>query len=85
MSNTIAILRDFLVNHSNQPIDEAELDDSSDLLGDGVLDSLSLMNLVDFLSERFSVEFEANEIVPSNFKSLATIATLVDSKLEGNG
>ena len=50
MTNTIAVLRDFLVNDSNQPVDAAELDRSSDLLEEGILDSLSLMVLVDFLS-----------------------------------
>ena len=83
MANTIAVLRDFLVNHSNQPIVADDLDGSSDLLEEGILDSLSLMVLVDFLSEHYSVEFEADEIIPRNFKSLETIATLVDEKLEG--
>ena len=50
MTNTIAVLRDFLLNNSNQPVDADELDRSSDLLEEGVLDSLSLMVLVNFLS-----------------------------------
>lgn len=85
MANTIAVLRDFLVNHSNQPIDADELDRSSDLLDEGVLDSLSLMVLVDFLTERYSIEFDADEVTPSNFKSLESIASLVDRKVEGRG
>jgi acyl carrier protein len=85
MTNTIAVLRDFLVNDSNQPVDEAELDRSSDLLEEGILDSLSLMVLVDFLSERYSIEFDADEVIPRNFKSLEAIATLVDGKVEGRG
>jgi acyl carrier protein len=85
MANTIAVLRDFLVNHSNQPIDADELDGSSDLLEEGVLDSLSLMVLVEFLTERYSIEFDADEVIPRNFKSLEAIATLVDGKVEGKG
>ena len=83
MADTIAVIRDFLVNH--QPIDEDELDSSSHLLDEGVLDSLGLMVLVDFLSEHYSMEFEPEEIIPKNFKSLETIAALVDGKLEGTG
>lgn len=85
MANTIAVLRDFLVNQSNQPIDADELASSSDLLEEGLLDSLSLMVLVEFLTERYSIEFDADEVTPRNFKSLETIATLVDGKVEGKG
>lgn len=85
MANTIAVIRDFLVNQSNQPIDADELAGSSDLLEEGVLDSLGLMVLIEFLRDRYSIEFEAEEVIPKNFKSLATIAILVDEKLEGKG
>ena len=85
MTNTIAVLRDFLVNQSIQPIDADELDRSTDLLEEGVLDSLSLMVLVDFLSERYSIAFDADEVIPRNFQSLEAIATLVDGKVEGKG
>lgn len=83
MSNTPAAIRDFLVNHSNQPIDADELDRSRDLLEEGLLDSLSLMVLVDFLSDRYAIAFDADEVIPRNFMSVEVIATLVDAKLEG--
>jgi acyl carrier protein len=85
VANTVAVVRDFLVNHSNQPVDADELDRSSDLLEEGVLDSLSLMVLVEFLTERYSIEFDADEVTPTNFASLEAIATLVDGKVEGKG
>jgi acyl carrier protein len=85
LTDTIAVLRDFLVNHSNQPVDGDELDRSSDLLEEGVLDSLSLMVLVDYLSERYSIEFDASEVIPQHFRSLEAIANLVDTKVEGRG
>ena len=58
---------------------------SRDLLEEGVIDSLALMELVEFLRQRFSVEFAPNEVVSQNFKTLDTIGTLVDRKLEGKG
>jgi acyl carrier protein len=85
VANTVAVVRDFLVNQSNQPVDADELDRSSDLLEEGVLDSLSLMVLVEFLTERYSIEFDADEVTPTNFASLEAIATLVDGKVEGKG
>jgi acyl carrier protein len=84
MSDTISVIREFLIN-SDQPIDAVELDRSDDLLEDGVLDSLGLMVVVQFLTERYSVEFEPNEIVPENFKTVEAMAALVDGKLQLRG
>ena len=84
-SDAVSVIRDFLVTRSSRPVDAAELDGSRDLLEDGVIDSLSLMVLVDFLGERYGLEFEPDEIVPENFKSLETIAALVDGKLRRTG
>jgi acyl carrier protein len=83
MPDTISVIRGVLISHSNQPIDAAELDHSRDLLEEGVIDSLGLMELVEFLRERYSVEFEPNEITSQNFKTLDTIGALVDRKLLG--
>jgi acyl carrier protein len=85
MTNTAAVVRNFLVNDSNQPIDEDELDRSSDLLEEGVLDSLSLMVLVEFLSARYEIAFEPEEVIPQNFMSVEAIADLVDRKLRRKG
>lgn len=82
MSDSISVIREFLVSHSTQSVDANELDRSRDLLDEGVIDSLGLMELVEFLSKRFALEFEPSEIVPANFKTLASIGALVDGKLQ---
>ncbi len=81
-SDAVAVIRDFLASRSSHSVDAVELDRSRDLLEDGVIDSLGLMVLIDFLSERYELEFEPDEIVPENFKTLGAIATLVDDKVQ---
>ena len=56
------------------------LTDTTDLIGDGVLTSLQTVELVTYLDERFGIEIGDEEFVEENFRSIDTIARLVDSK-----
>lgn len=56
------------------------LEDSSQLLEEGVLDSLGILELVDYLQSELSVNVEDDDLVPENFASIDAIATFVDSK-----
>ena len=56
------------------------LTDATDLIGDGVLTSLQTVELVTFLDERFSIDIDDEEFVEENFRSIDTIARLVESK-----
>jgi acyl carrier protein len=85
MSDSISVIREFLISNSSQSIDATELDRSRDLLEEGVIDSLGLMELVEFIRERYALEFEPNEITAENFKTLGTIAALIDAKRQPDG
>ncbi len=56
------------------------LDDTTQLLTSGVLDSIATLQLVGHLEETFGVNLAAHEVNVRNFNSLATIAKLVESK-----
>jgi len=56
------------------------LTDTTDLIGDGVLTSLQTVELVTYLDERFGIEIGDDEFVEENFRSIDTIARLVESK-----
>ena len=49
------------------------------------LDSLAVEQLVGFLEDEFDVEFDDDDIVLENFKSLGALADLVDRKQAGVG
>jgi acyl carrier protein len=51
-----------------------------DPLAEGLLDSLSIEQLIAFLEETFHLEFEDEELVAENFASIETVAKLVDDK-----
>ena len=58
------------------------LDDSTALLEEGVLDSLGILELVDFLQDDLGVPVEDDDLVPENFGSVQAIADFARSKLE---
>ncbi len=58
------------------------LEDSSQLLEEGVLDSLGILELVDYLQSELSVSVEDDDLVPENFASIDAITTFVDSNAE---
>jgi acyl carrier protein len=84
VSESHTIIREYLLS-SDDPVDPEDLDASTNLLDDGVLDSLRLMRLIQFIGERFSVELQPDEVVPQNFRTLDAVAVLVDRKVAEAG
>jgi acyl carrier protein len=73
-------VRDFILSELAVGRDIAPPDDDDDLLATGVIDSHGVMELVQFLEERFGVSIGDDELVPENFQSLSRIEELVASK-----
>lgn len=53
-----------------------------DLLRQGLLDSIAIMEVVAFVEQAFGISVEGDEVTVDNFQSLASIARLVERKLE---
>ena len=76
----IPIVRDFITQELIQRSDVALADDVS-LIDEGYLTSLQTVELLMFLEEKFEIEIDPMEVDEENFKTLTTIAALVDSTL----
>ena len=60
---------------SNTPID-----DSKALLADGLIDSLGILDLTAFLSERLGIEISDEDFEPSNFETFGQLLAFVERK-----
>ncbi len=60
--------------------DPNELTETTPLITGGILDSISTIQLVAFLEERFGVEFEAHEMNGDYLNTLSMIAETVTAK-----
>ncbi len=58
----------------------SELNDYTQLITGGILDSLSMLRFVAFLEEEYGIEVHPRELTPQNFDNLARIAAFVRSK-----
>lgn len=54
------------------------IDRDTDLISGGVLNSLAVLQLVQFLSKQLSISIPVRELTPANLESAATIAKLVE-------
>ncbi len=67
---------------------EAAISDSSKVTYDtqifeaGLLDSMGLLFLIEFLNEDFNIKVNDDELNPENFKSINSIVTFINNKLQ---
>jgi acyl carrier protein len=47
----------------------------------GLLDSLDVLNLVQFLEQQYGIRVEDEELIPENFETVRAVASLVSRKL----
>jgi acyl carrier protein len=52
-----------------------------DLLDEGIIDSLGIFVLVDFLEEHFGIEVRPDDVVLEHFETVRAISDLVSAKL----
>ena len=58
-----------------------EVEDNSSLLGQGIIDSAGVLELVAFVEDAFGIRVGDNELAPENFDSLNRIQSYLDRKL----
>ena len=77
-TDVIEIVRAFLAEDVLSPEEAAALDPEADLLGTGILNSLTLAHLVVFLEESFGFAVEPVDFQLETFQSLAAIRRYVE-------
>lgn len=61
---------------------EEEFGPDTVLVSSGIINSISAVQLVEFLEDTFDIEFEAQEVDQENLDSLNIIVKFVSSKLD---
>ena len=57
-----------------------ELDANTPLLEWGIIDSLSMVNLLAFIEREFGVRIADEDVLPENFATLGAIARLIEQR-----
>ena len=59
-----------------------DLKDETLLISSGIIDSISILQMVDFLEETFKFEFQPHEVDQSNLNTVNLIVAFVKKKLQ---
>jgi acyl carrier protein len=71
------VIKDFIVKEfmGNKP--GTEFNSDSELILDGIIDSLGIFDLISFIEQQLRVKLELDDMIPENFESVNTIKALV--------
>ena len=68
---------DELLEILNEVKPGVDFENDTDLIGHGVLDSITMVTLVMELNDAFDIEITPVDIVPENFKTVQTIFDMI--------
>ena len=74
------IIDDFLIEYFLFG-EKHNLQGDSSLMENGIIDSTGVLELINFLEDKFSISIENEELIPENLDSINNICTFVDSKV----
>ena len=70
-------IREFIYNKNKN----LKIDDNDNIFQQKILDSLAFVELVVFIENNFGFQFEDEELIIENFKSINTISNVVEKKV----
>lgn len=76
MDNTAVITR-YIVDEFLPDIGVGDLGRDYDLFAGGVIDSLALLKVIDWLGTRFQLRIDDIELTPDNFRTIDDINTFI--------
>lgn len=72
-------IKQYIVESSMTNIED--LKDDTLIFDAGLLDSMGLLFLIEFLNENYQIEVSDEELNPKNFESISNIVSFVNEKL----
>jgi acyl carrier protein len=75
-------IRDFIVRSLLFSGEGFPYSDDASLVEEGIIDSLGIMQLVEFAQQAFDVAISPQEVIPEHFDSVSRIAAFVRHKLQ---
>lgn len=79
MINIKEDVRNYIIETSM--MNEKDLHEDTQIFDAGILDSMGLLFLIEFLNEKFSIEVSDEELLPTNFESINSITKFIQQKI----
>jgi acyl carrier protein len=79
MSDVKSKIKTFIIENYLFGDDEG-LEESTSFLDEGIVDSTGILELIEFISEEFSITVEDEELVPENLDSINNVTAFIGRK-----
>ncbi len=76
-------IRDFIAKNLIYSADGFSYSDDASLLREGIIDSLGVVELVEFVQKTYGFKVEQQEVTPDNFDSVTKLTAYVRRKVSG--
>lgn len=73
------VIKQFIVEEFLPDVSTDQLESDYDLLSNGVIDSLGLLEVIAWLEDRFQIAIDGLEIAPEDFRSVDAMRSFVDN------
>jgi len=78
-------VRQFVIDNFLLTAGNGEFSSTDSFLETGLLDSMGILNLVEFVREKYSIAIADEELVPEHWDSVRQVVEFVQSKLPAAG
>lgn len=75
------VLKDFIVESFFPFADDNPFDDNDSFMEKGIINSTGVLELLQFIEERFNIKVEDEEVVPDNLDSLNKLVSFIEKKV----
>ena len=75
------ILASFFVQEEAGREETITIEPDTDIIGEGLVDSLGIFKLIAFVEEAFKITIEPDEVLLENFQTLRALRNLIAKKL----
>ena len=75
-------LKNYIFNQFIPRENPKKLNIDTDLMEEGILDSLAIVHLISHLEEKYQIEVEAGEVVVDNIGTIKCLTNFIKRKLE---
>jgi len=83
--NIQAVVRQYILEKHLQGEYSKGFQDTTPLISSGIIDSIGVLDLVNFIESRFEIEFMPREIAPRNLETVEQIQQAIQRKLDTKG
>lgn len=75
--NVEAVIQEFIQSQPDMANSAGAISYDRSLIASGIIDSLAVLRILEFLEKRFDVQFDPEDLTGENFDSISAMAALV--------